>query len=69
MIMTIEELAEYLKISKETLYKMVQKNEIPASKIGNQWRFQKSKIDSWLDSLSNSASNQTTLNNQNEEVC
>lgn len=55
MIITIEELSEYLKISKETIYKMLQKKDssIPSFKIGNQWRFQKSKIDSWLEDLSN----------------
>ena len=62
MIMTIDELSGYLKVSKETLYKMVQKKEIPASKIGNQWRFQKTRIDSWFDDLCN----ETTSENQNE---
>ena len=41
-IMTIEELAEYLKVSKSTLYKLVQNGGLPAQKIGKQWRFSKS---------------------------
>lgn len=53
MIFTIEDLSDYLKISKETLYKMVQRDEVPAFKIGNQWRFQKERIDQWLFSISN----------------
>lgn len=48
-LLTIEELARYLKISKHTLYKMLEKRKIPAFKIANQWRFKKEKIDRWLE--------------------
>jgi len=47
-IMTIEELAKYLRLHKSTVYRMVRDAQIPASKIGNQWRFRKDVIDSWL---------------------
>jgi len=47
-IMTVKELAGYLKLNHQTIYKKVQKDEIPASKIGRSWRFQKSVIDRWL---------------------
>ena len=53
MWMTMDEIAEYLKVSKETIYKMAQKGQIPGSKIGNQWRFRKERVDSWLESHSN----------------
>ena len=48
-ILTLEELAEYLKISKPTLYKMVENGKIPALKLANQWRFKKEDIDKWLE--------------------
>ena len=48
MWLTIEELSEHLKISKETIYKMAKAKRIPSSKIGNQWRFNKEIIDEWL---------------------
>lgn len=48
-LLTLEELAKYLKISKHTLYKMLEKGEIPAFKIANQWRFKKSDIDKWIE--------------------
>ncbi len=51
--MTIEELAKYLKMSRSKLYHMVQKSEIPASKIGNQWRFDRDKINEWMNAHSN----------------
>lgn len=48
-VLTIIELAEYLKISKSTLYKLVQEGKIPGQKVGRHWRFLKSRIDRWLD--------------------
>lgn len=46
--LTIEELAAYLKLSRTKLYGMAQRGEIPASKIGNLWRFDREEIDSWM---------------------
>jgi len=48
-IMTVEELAGYLKTSVATIYKLAQEGKIPATKVGNQWRFRKEKIDEWMD--------------------
>ena len=48
-IMTIEECAKYLKTSVSTIYRLAQQGKIPATKVGNQWRFQKKKIDEWLE--------------------
>lgn len=45
--LTLVELAEYLKISQSKLYRMAQNGEIPASKIGTQWRFNREEIDAW----------------------
>jgi len=47
-IMTIEALAEYLKISRSTLYKLVQNGKLPGQKVGKRWRFHKDAIDEWL---------------------
>lgn len=48
-ILTIQELAAYLKISKSTIYKLVREGKIPSQKIGRHWRFRKEAIDQWLD--------------------
>ena len=48
-VMTIEELATYLKIPKSTLYKQVQEGKVPGQKIGKQWRFGKKAIDRWIN--------------------
>lgn len=48
MIMTIDALAEYLKISRSTLYKLVQEGKLPGQKVGKRWRFHQEAIDDWL---------------------
>jgi excisionase family DNA binding protein len=47
--MTLPEVAEYLRVSKDLIYRLAQKSKIPASKVGNQWRFKKEKIDQWME--------------------
>ena len=47
-IMTMDELAEYLKISKSTLYKLAVGKKLPGQKVGKRWRFHKGAIDDWL---------------------
>jgi excisionase family DNA binding protein len=47
-VLTIEELAAYLKISKSSLYKLAQKGEVPGQKVGKHWRFRGDIIDQWL---------------------
>lgn len=47
-IMTMDELARYLKISKSTLYKLAVENKLPGQKIGKRWRFHKNAIEQWL---------------------
>jgi len=45
---TLEEVAAYSKLSLVKLYRMDRKGEIPASKIGAQWRFDCNEIDEWM---------------------
>jgi excisionase family DNA binding protein len=46
--LTLDELATYLKRGRSTLYRMAQRGELPASKIGRTWRFERGAIDEWL---------------------
>jgi len=46
--MTVGELADYLRVTKKTIYRLLGRGKIPANKVGNQWRFEKSLIDDWL---------------------
>lgn len=47
-ILTIEELSEYLKIAKSTIYKLCQEGKIPGQKVGRHWRFHKDVVDDWI---------------------
>ena len=48
--MTIEEVAAYLQLSRETLYKYVQRGVVPAIKIGRHWRFDAAALDAFITS-------------------
>lgn len=48
-IMTIEEVAEYLRVSERTVYDWAQKGQVPGGKIGTTWRFKRSDIESWVN--------------------
>ena len=47
-VMTISDLAEYLQVSKSSLYKLVQSGKVPGQKVGKHWRFHKGVINRWL---------------------
>lgn len=47
-IMTVKELAEYLKIAEKTAYRFVAEGKIPGFKVGSSWRFRKKEIDGWI---------------------
>ncbi len=47
-LMTVEEVARYLKLNIFTVYKLAERGEIPAAKIGRVWRFKKEEIYRWL---------------------
>ncbi|MDR1430393.1 MAG: PTS sugar transporter subunit IIA [Spirochaetaceae bacterium] len=48
-ILTIDEVAKYLRVSERTVYDWAQKGEIPSGKIGTVWRFKKTEIEKWVN--------------------
>ena len=48
-ILTIEEVAKYLRVSERTVYEWAQKGEIPCGKFGTVWRFKKIEIENWVN--------------------
>ncbi|HEY6727758.1 MAG TPA: PTS sugar transporter subunit IIA [Polyangiaceae bacterium] len=48
-LMTIKQLATYLNVNERTVLKLVQDGLLPGVKVGNQWRFRRAMIDTWLD--------------------
>jgi excisionase family DNA binding protein len=47
-LMTVDQAAEYLQLSRDTLYKYVQQSKVPAVKIGRHWRFSRDAVDAWI---------------------
>lgn len=47
-VMTIDDLAAYLQVSKSSLYKLAQEGKVPGHKVGKHWRFHRVTIDQWL---------------------
>ena len=48
-VMTIDEVCQYLRIPKSSLYRLAQEGRIPCQKVGKHWRFRKEAIDRWLE--------------------
>jgi excisionase family DNA binding protein len=54
-VMNIRQASKYLGVSPDTLYKYVNEQKIPAFKLGNRWRFKKSRLDQWMEEKSSQA--------------
>ena len=52
-LLTLEAAAEILQVSKRTLMRMIQKKEVPAFKIGGQWRIRESQFRKWVENKEN----------------
>ena len=49
--LTVEETAELLQVSRRTLQRMIHRKDLPAFKVGGQWRIHESALAKWLDGL------------------
>lgn len=47
-IMTVKDVAHYLKLARSTVYKLVQNGTLPARKVGGTWRFSQQQLEEWL---------------------
>ena len=48
VMMTLEEVAKYLRLHRTTVYRLAREGVIPGFKIGSQWRFNKTRVDQWM---------------------
>lgn len=46
--LSVEEIAQYLGVSKDTVYTWINKKKMPAHKIGRLWKFKKDEVDIWV---------------------
>jgi excisionase family DNA binding protein len=67
-LMNIEEVSQYLRVVKKTTYRLLKRGEIPASKVGRQWRFDKEKIDVWLQNNMERAGARILVIDDNESI-
>lgn len=56
-IMTIREVAQFLKLTEKTAYRFAIEGKIPGFKVGGAWRFRKSALEQWMDSQTKKAAN------------
>ncbi|MBH3400069.1 helix-turn-helix domain-containing protein [Pseudomonas fluorescens] len=47
-VMTIKEVAEYLKVNERTIYRLAASSGLPAFRVGNSWRFKRSELEAWI---------------------
>lgn len=70
--LSVEEIAEYLGVSKESIYRWLERGAIPAHKVGKQWRFQSPEVDDWVKrgeaSENHRAKNETEKNSECEPL-
>ncbi|MGH7816151.1 MAG: helix-turn-helix domain-containing protein [Candidatus Binatia bacterium] len=52
-LLTLEQVADYLNVDKFTVYRLLNNKELPAFKVGNQWRFKRKLLENWLMKNSN----------------
>lgn len=57
-IMTVQEVARYLRVHAITVYRMIQRGQLPAIRVGRGWRFKKDEIDLWLHEHEANSQNQ-----------
>lgn len=50
-ILTLKEVAEYLKLAEKTAYRLAAEGKLPGFKVGGSWRFQKEDIRQWIDGI------------------
>ena len=60
-VMDIRQASDYLGISPDTLYKYASEGFVPAFKLGNRWRFKRSRLDEWMDRQSEQRSGAADL--------
>lgn len=57
--MTVQDVAEYLNVDPKTVYRMVNRGDLPGFKVGGIWRFQQDDIDAWIARQKEAVANKT----------
>ena len=65
-ILTIRDIADYLKVNERTIYRLAASGELPGFKIGNSWRFKQSELEQYIASQHNSGNSSQQKNDLKE---
>lgn len=68
-LMTLEEVASYLRVTKKTIYRLLERRTIPATRVGRLWRFDKDVIDAWLRQQSTDKAANILVIDDDETIC
>lgn len=68
-LMTLGEVADYLRVNKKTIYRLLDRRAIPSVKVGHQWRFQKNSVDTWLSSNTTEITTNVLIIDDDRETC
>ncbi len=68
-LMTLGETADYLRVNKKTIYRLLERKAIPSVKVGHQWRFNKSSIDGWLSTNTAEVTTSVLIIDDDREIC
>jgi excisionase family DNA binding protein len=47
--LSVEEICKYLGVSKDTVYRWIDKHSMPAHRMGRLWKFKKTQVDAWVE--------------------
>jgi len=67
--MTLKEVADYLRVTKKTIHRMLERRVIPAMKVGHQWRFDRASIEVWLRQSSVNMAANIIVIDDDETIC
>lgn len=69
-ILTLKEVAEYLKVNEKTVYRLAADQKLPGFKVGHSWRFKKKDLDQWFKNQQSTINNtKNDLDNFKEHAC
>lgn len=66
-ILTIKEVADYLKVNERTIYRLAASGELPGFKVGNSWRFKQSELEQYIAAQHNRASVRDAMKSANSK--
>ncbi len=69
VLMTLEEVADYLRVTRKTIYRLLEKRAIPSTRVGHQWRFDRTAVEAWLKQNSHGTAANVLVIDDDEAVC